>query len=128
MAFPRGPSRGAQIYPDRRSVRARVAVRLGFRDLAADRARDLGGGVLPRSGARHAARRRSDRRARRRAGDDDRARARARRDRSDEHTSELQSLMRTSYAGFCLKKKTQNNNTNQYKENRVANHYLEVKD
>src|SRR3546814_11222889 len=45
MAFPRGPSRGAQIYPDRRSVRARVAVRLGFRDLAADRARDLGGGV-----------------------------------------------------------------------------------
>src|SRR3546814_6093682 len=26
------------------------------------------------------------------------------RDRSDEHTSELQSLMRTSYAVFCLKK------------------------
>src|SRR3546814_10531586 len=25
--------------------------------------------------------------------------------RSDEHTSELQSLMRISYAGFCLKKK-----------------------
>src|SRR3546814_8720017 len=25
--------------------------------------------------------------------------------RSDEHTSELQSLMRNSYAGFCLKKK-----------------------
>src|SRR3546814_6104081 len=24
--------------------------------------------------------------------------------RSEEHTSELQSLMRTSYAGFCLKK------------------------
>src|SRR3546814_8791053 len=29
-------------------------------------------------------------------------------DRSEEHTSELQSLMRTSYAVFCLKK--QNNN------------------
>src|SRR3546814_8877367 len=29
--------------------------------------------------------------------------------RSEEHTSELQSLMRTSYAVFCLKKK--NNNT-----------------
>src|SRR3546814_1550603 len=29
--------------------------------------------------------------------------------RSEEHTSELQSLMRTSYAVFCLKKKTQNN-------------------
>src|SRR3546814_3809161 len=28
-------------------------------------------------------------------------------DRSEEHTSELQSLMRTSYAVFCLKKKTQ---------------------
>src|SRR3546814_1828017 len=26
--------------------------------------------------------------------------------RSEEHTSELQSLMRNSYAGFCLKKKT----------------------
>src|SRR3546814_4940655 len=25
--------------------------------------------------------------------------------RSDEHTSELQPLMRSSYAGFCLKKK-----------------------
>src|SRR3546814_8521659 len=29
------------------------------------------------------------------------------RHRSEEHTSELQSLMRTSYAVFCLKKKTQ---------------------
>src|SRR3546814_9513688 len=30
----------------------------------------------------------------------------ARRARSEEHTSELQSLMRISYAVFCLKKKT----------------------
>src|SRR3546814_1851752 len=30
--------------------------------------------------------------------------------RSEEHTSELQSLMRISYAVFCLKKKTYNNN------------------
>src|SRR3546814_9363862 len=29
--------------------------------------------------------------------------------RSDEHTSELQSLMRISYADFCLKKKTKKN-------------------
>src|SRR3546814_8823857 len=29
--------------------------------------------------------------------------------RSEEHTSELQSLMRISYAVFCLKKKTQTN-------------------
>src|SRR3546814_3432475 len=32
-------------------------------------------------------------------------RRRAGRDRSEEHTSELQSLMRISYAVFCLKKK-----------------------
>src|SRR3546814_9802956 len=31
-------------------------------------------------------------------------------DRSEEHTSELQSLMRISYAVFCLKKKTQKHN------------------
>src|SRR3546814_5003257 len=30
--------------------------------------------------------------------------------RSEEHTSELQSLMRISYAVFCLKKKHTNNN------------------
>src|SRR3546814_10642598 len=29
--------------------------------------------------------------------------------RSEEHTSELQSLMRISYAVFCLKKKTEQN-------------------
>src|SRR3546814_1675305 len=33
--------------------------------------------------------------------------------RSEEHTSELQSLMRISYAVFCLKKKT---NTTEHKE------------
>src|SRR3546814_8762238 len=32
--------------------------------------------------------------------------------RSEEHTSELQSLMRISYAVFCLKKKTNNKNKN----------------
>src|SRR3546814_5031331 len=31
--------------------------------------------------------------------------------RSEEHTSELQSLMRISYAVFCLKKKTQTHTT-----------------
>src|SRR3546814_3843341 len=31
--------------------------------------------------------------------------------RSEEHTSELQSLMRISYAVFCLKKKKQQNNS-----------------
>src|SRR3546814_6644743 len=32
--------------------------------------------------------------------------------RSEEHTSELQSLMRNSYAVFCLKKKKERDNTN----------------
>src|SRR3546814_8073147 len=32
--------------------------------------------------------------------------------RSEEHTSELQSLMRISYAVFCLKKKKNNSTTN----------------
>src|SRR3546814_9763541 len=38
-------------------------------------------------------------------------------DRSEEHTSELQSLMRISYAVFCLKKKkeTQENEGKRYK-------------
>src|SRR3546814_9690459 len=33
-------------------------------------------------------------------------------DRSEEHTSELQSLMRISYAVFCLKKKKKDKKTN----------------
>src|SRR3546814_1539829 len=39
-------------------------------------------------------------------------------ERSEEHTSELQSLMRISYAVFCLKKKnhTTNNTTKQHKQ------------
>src|SRR3546814_1211730 len=35
--------------------------------------------------------------------------------RSEEHTSELQSLMRTSYAVFCLKKKINMHNTSTWK-------------
>src|SRR3546814_5980900 len=40
--------------------------------------------------------------------------------RSEEHTSELQSLMRISYAVFCLKKKTyhQNHNPNETGQSR----------
>src|SRR3546814_2524466 len=34
-------------------------------------------------------------------------------DRSEEHTSELQSLMRISYAVFCLKKKNTSSSTSQ---------------
>src|SRR3546814_10187046 len=52
--------------------------------------------------------------------------------RSEEHTSELQSLMRISYAVFCLKKKTKKKNKTQIqttpihiqsrKNNRQENH------
>src|SRR3546814_7845602 len=41
--------------------------------------------------------------------------------RSEEHTSELQSLMRISYAVFCLKKK-QNNNNNTVTQIHQYNH------
>src|SRR3546814_4776169 len=37
-------------------------------------------------------------------------------DRSEEHTSELQSLMRISYAVFCLKKKKMINNRYEIRE------------
>src|SRR3546814_10042907 len=40
--------------------------------------------------------------------------------RSEEHTSELQSLMRISYAVFCLKKKT-NHNNHIYQNNKIKN-------
>src|SRR3546814_7536431 len=41
------------------------------------------------------------------------------RTRSEEHTSELQSLMRISYAVFCLKKKT---NSSEYSHNNTELH------
>src|SRR3546814_10070421 len=40
--------------------------------------------------------------------------------RSEEHTSELQSLMRNSYAVFCLKKKTKTKNTHIMKKIRKS--------
>src|SRR3546814_8389590 len=38
--------------------------------------------------------------------------------RSEEHTSELQSLMRISYAVFCLKKKKKKQHTNTHMKNK----------
>src|SRR3546814_9218301 len=38
--------------------------------------------------------------------------------RSEEHTSELQSLKRNSYAGYCLKKKKKN----KFETNKTSNH------
>src|SRR3546814_5394109 len=52
--------------------------------------------------------------------------------RSEEHTSELQSLMRISYAVFCLKKKTQQHTFTKTHatiaskiHSRIANHYIQ---
>src|SRR3546814_3191756 len=64
-----------------------------FRSAGADRRPGRGEGPL--QGAREAAPPRHHR-----------GRQPGRRTRSEEHTSELQSLMRISYAVFCLKKKT----------------------
>src|SRR3546814_2297967 len=84
---------------------ARVAVAIGC-------ARRDGGAARParRRGTLRAAQARDRRLADRRVG--------APR-RSEEHTSELQSLMRISYAVFCLKKKkTKNNAATLYKHHR----------
>src|SRR3546814_1359864 len=63
---------------------------------------DLAARALPRPDRRQAAGRLADRHA---GGDAA--------DRSEEHTSELQSLMRISYAVFCLKKKKKNKRKNE---------------
>src|SRR3546814_8992343 len=42
--------------------------------------------------------------------------------RSEEHTSELQSLMRISYAVFCLKKKKKHQRTRIKRENNAITH------
>src|SRR3546814_2360497 len=47
-------------------------------------------------------------------------------DRSEEHTSELQSLMRISYAVFCLKKKNKNNKENKQKVDTTTNIHTHI--
>src|SRR3546814_6891122 len=69
-----------------------------------------------RLGVLHGRRRRRSWWVRRRAGT-----RRAR--RSEEHTSELQSLMRISYAVFCLKK-TKKRQERRYKEKRTIKYYF----
>src|SRR3546814_1241326 len=44
--------------------------------------------------------------------------------RSEEHTSELQSLMRISYAVFCLKKNNNNHTQNTPKVNTKQRHHI----
>src|SRR3546814_6823836 len=47
--------------------------------------------------------------------------------RSEEHTSELQSLMRISYAVFCLKKKKTHKHTNRLMQTRTRSKYTSKK-
>src|SRR3546814_7982342 len=119
-ADPDGTSMGREILSDQRMRRGRAS---GFADTDADaRHEDLG--EIPRKAGREghdapeaeadrekaraigavgeAAERNAHRRIDDREGD---AREQA---RSEEHTSELQSLMRISYAVFCLKKNKNN--------------------
>src|SRR3546814_9864047 len=54
-----------------------------------------------------------------------------RRERSEEHTSELQSLMRISYAVFCLKKKIKKRNSHTIVRNTIKTiniHYTYIHD
>src|SRR3546814_1611190 len=81
------PGELASKYPVQ-SCKAAIAVIMG-RDPKTMNGRKLGDGMI------HVSYRRPD----------DGKRWEARCERSEEHTSELQSLMRISYAVFCLKKK-----------------------
>src|SRR3546814_6283995 len=86
-----GVDEGADVELYRAPVETRAVLDANRIDIAAMVARDRSRGGKPRRGQRLFPR------------------------RSEEHTSELQSLMRISYAVFCLKKKKlqiiQNSNT-----------------
>src|SRR3546814_7404035 len=90
---------------------------VGLRDLVSRQAR---GDLLLKQGYRGAALTRTEPREHIGIGEirtqslaaDEQTRQRAVGKRSEEHTSELQSLMRISYAVFCLNKKTKKNTKN----------------
>src|SRR3546814_7845022 len=49
--------------------------------------------------------------------------------RSEEHTSELQSLMRISYAVFCLKKNSPHTTNQEHRQQHDSNkHHLKIKE
>src|SRR3546814_8096075 len=88
---------------------ARRAYRSGFVESAAETLR----GPQHLAGIRAAGGRAAPGRRNPQPGNQRRLRRRRGTLRSEEHTSELQSLMRISYAVFCLKKKNiKNNNSN----------------
>src|SRR3546814_9134055 len=106
------------LFPYTTLFRSVVDVRrLGRRQMARNdrrRRRRRRGGIVELKGPR------------RRCGNLGRAAALATARRSEEHTSELQSLMRISYAVFCLKKKKTTNKTNTHSlttQNPANTHY-----
>src|SRR3546814_1493202 len=86
----------SRLRRDRQSARPEDADRRGCR--------------AARPGRQHQARQRRHPRARVHRAVVPAGARRCRKRRSEEHTSELQSLMRISYAVFCLKKKKMNKN------------------
>src|SRR3546814_19235992 len=102
IRLPPVPTRTGTLFPYTTLFRSRrfgrrACRRLGDRDRQSVRDRLVGDGGNHLGGASH------HRTRRLRSLNPDR--------RSEEHTSELQSLMRISYAVLCLKNKTQNNIT-----------------
>src|SRR3546814_2670274 len=91
------PSHAAGDFLDDPPVRLRLSRQRQEGSLAADRAVRIGDGAVlfPPSGGGQ---------------------------RSEEHTSELQSLMRISYAVFCLKKKNKPGKINNKKQNTTIQH------
>src|SRR3546814_5202976 len=117
---PPRPTRTDTLFPYTTLFRSRRRLRVGQGRGAPARARDPAppdhdqGGVRERHRRHHGPGRLHQRGAappgHRRRGP---RRPRPARLRSEEHTSELQSLMRISYAVFCLKKKKPNTTTTQ---------------
>src|SRR3546814_3670767 len=85
-----------------------------FRSRSAGTVAAVASSILRRASALHSVSARHDRRRRPHSGSSFGV------TRSEEHTSELQSLMRISYAVFCLKKKKKKQN----QTNHTANKYV----
>src|SRR3546814_1247895 len=97
-----------------RSHEALVLAEAALAQRMHDRGADLHGGAL--AADRGADAEREDGQQDLADGDTQRQQA-----RSEEHTSELQSLMRISYAVFCLNKKTKSNKNSMNKHSREKN-------
>src|SRR3546814_9158435 len=112
---PPRPTRTDTLFPDTTLFRSK-AKRRSLRSPRGVPARPIAPPAARKSPARSGCRNLPVRRTRRTVLPRGRDRKRG---RSEEHTSELQSLMRISYAVFCLKQQKNNNN----KHMSTAQHY-----